>query len=1048
MISSFFITRPRFALVLSVVMIIAGLLAIRAIPVAQYPPITPPEIQVTAAYPGASAEVVASSVAAPIEAEVNGVPGMLYMSSTSSNTGSYTLTVTFAVGTDPAIAQVNVQNRVALATPRLPPTVTQQGVSVRTRSTNMLLAINVYSPRGTRDEIFLANYATINVRDALARVDGVGEAGSFSTLNYAMRIWLDPNRLTALGITASEVAEAVRSQNALASAGLIGSPPAPDGQQLQLTVLARGRLASPEEFGNVIIRTNPEGGVVRLRDVARVELGAQDYGARSSLNGQPSATVVIYQAPGANALDVAAQVRAELERLSQRFPEDVAYAIVFDTTRFVSATIEEIVFTLGITFLLVVAVTYLFLQDWRATLIPTLTIPVSLIGGFAALYALGYSANTITLFALILAIGLVVDDAIIVVENVQRHLEEDPDLPAPEATRRAMGQITGPVIASTLVLAAVFVPVAFLPGITGQLYRQFAVTITVTVLFSAVNALTLSPALCALLLRPPRGKRRGPLGWFNTGLDRARGGYVTAARWLARRLVLAVLLFLLVAGGAGALFRMLPTGFLPPEDQGYFFVNVQLPNAASLNRTQAVLEEVSSTIRRAEGVADVIAVSGFSLLGGAGSNGGLVIVTLRPWDERTTRELSLPAILARLQAELLAMPQARITAFNPPAIPGLGATGGFDFRLQALEGQSPLDLAATMRGLLFAANQQPELAAVFSTYTADVPQIAIDIDRARAELLGVSPSEIFRALQAHLGSQYVDDFNLLSRVFQVRLQDEAQFRGQAEQIDRLHVRSRNGELVPLRSLLTRGTALGPSAIARYNLFPAAAVNGQAALGYSTGEALLAMERVAAERLPAGYGFEWTGLALQERQAGGQVLWIFGLALLFAYLFLVAQYESWIVPVSVMLSVAVGVLGALAALWIAGIDNNVYAQIGLTLLIGLAAKNAILIVEFAKHRRDAGVELIEAAAAGTEQRFRPVLMTAFAFILGVLPLVVAAGAGAASRRAIGTTVFGGMLVATVLGVVLIPALYVLVQSLRESLKTRLGIRPGARGPQQG
>jgi len=604
-----------------------------------------------------------------------------------------------------------------------------------------------------------------------------------------------------------------------------------------------------------------------------------------------------------------------------------------------------------------------------------------------------------------------------------------------------MAQITGPIIASTLVLAAVFVPVAFLPGITGQLYRQFAVTITVTVLFSAVNALTLSPALCALLLRPPPGgRRRGPLGWFSIALDRARGGYVAGARWLSRRLALALLLFLLVAGGAGMLFRLLPTGFLPPEDQGYFFVNIQLPNAASLNRTQAVLDKLDGMIRETEGVANVIGVSGFSLLGGAGSNAGLVIVTLQPWEERSAPELTLNAILTRLQARLLALPEARVLAFNPPPIPGLGATGGFDFRLQTLEGQSPLDLAATMRGLIFAANQQPALSAVFSTYTADVPQISIDIDRPRAELLGVSPGDIFAALQAHLGSQYVDDFNLLSRVFQVRLQDQAQFRDRAAQIDRLHVRSRTGELVPLRSLLTRGTALGPSTISRYNLFPAAAINGQAASGHSTGEALDAMERVAAERLPPGYGFEWTGLALQERAAGGQVLWIFSLALLFAYLFLVAQYESWIVPISVVLSVAVGVLGALAALWLADIDNNVYAQIGLTLLIGLAAKNAILIVEFAKHRRDAGEPLVEAAAAGTEQRFRPVLMTAFAFVLGVLPLVVATGAGAASRRAIGTTVFGGMLVATLLGVLLIPSLYVLVQALRERVKARLGVGP--------
>jgi hydrophobe/amphiphile efflux-1 (HAE1) family protein len=1034
MISSVFIERPRLAMVIAVVMTLAGLLALTQIPVAQYPPITPPEVQVSASYPGANASVVMDSVGAPIEDQVNGVEDMTYMSSSSTNNGTYSLTVTFAIGTDPAIAQVNVQNRVALATPRLPLAVTQTGVSVRTRSSNMLMGVAIYSPKGTRDEIFLSNYASINVRDAIARVPGVGDASIFGPV-YSMRIWMNPDRMQALGVTAADIAVAIQSQNAQASAGQLGSPPAVPGEQLQLTIMARGRLASAQEFENIVLRTNPNGAIVRIRDVARVELGAQSYDTASKFNGQPSATVVVYQSPEANALAVSNAVRAEIERLSGQFPADVAYTVVFDTTAFVTETIREIVMTLLITFALVVFVTYLFLQDWRATLIPTLTIPVSLIGGFAVLYLIGYSANTITLFALVLAIGLVVDDAIIVVENVQRVMEDE-GVPAREATRRAMRQITGPVIASTLVLAAVFVPVGFLAGITGQLYRQFAVTITVTVLFSAVNALTLSPALCALILRPPRESRFLPFRVFNRVLDASRNGYLSLLKRFARRLALAAVFLLAALGGIYGFFRVLPTGFIPPEDQGYLFVNVQLPNAASLERTEGVLADVVSVVRNTPGVANAISISGNSMIGGGGSNAGMVIVALKPWGERESPAEGINAIMASLRSRFARIPAATIVPFNPPAIPGLGATGGFDMRLQARNGQSQQDLAEVMRGLIVKANQTPGLAGVFSTFTADVPQIFLDIDRKRAELLGVSPAAIFQAMQAHLGSSYVDDFNIFSRVFQVRIQDEPAFRNQLADIRRLHVRSQNGELVPLQSLVTLSTVFGPNTISRYNLFPAASINGQAAPGFSTGQALAAMENVPQQNLPAGYGFEWTGLALQERQAGGQTLVIFGMAFVFAYLFLVAQYESWSVPVAVMLSVSFAAAGALASLWATGIEVNVYAQIGLVLLVGLAAKNAILIVEFAKERRESGMGIREAAMAGTAQRYRPVLMTAFAFILGVAPLVLASGAGAGSRRSIGTTVFGGMLIGTIVGLLMIPVLYVLVQSAREFVKGRL------------
>ena len=1029
MFSRIFIERPRLAIVVSIFITLAGLIAIFNIPVAQYPSITPPTITVTAVYPGANAKVVADNVAAPIEKEVNGVDKMLYMSSSCSNDGRYELSVTFAVGTNPDMDQVNLQNRVQLATPKLPREVVAQGISVRKRSTDILGAVAFFSPKGTRDKLFLSNYVSRNIKDALVRLDGVSDVFIFGEFEYSMRIWMDPERLTARGLTADDVSAAIRRQNIQAAVGSIGTSPAGAGQQLQYTLQAKGRLNDIEDFKNIIVRSNDQGGLVRVRDIARVELGSKNYGTHSIINGQTCLGMGVYRSSDANALNTMKAVRAELKHLAKRMPEDVQYKIIYDTTKYVSAAIDEIVLTLGIVCVLVIGVVFIFLQDWRATLIPAVTIPVSLIGTFAVLLALGYNANTISLFALIMAIGLVVDDAIVVVENVYRVMDKR-KLSPKAATIPAMGQVTGPIIATTLVLLAVFVPVGFMPGITGQLYKQFAVTICTSVVISAINALSLSPALCAVLLREPKVIRRGPLAWFNRALEASRNIYVASAAWLIRRLIVALTIFVGVLGAGYFLFTHTPTSFLPQEDKGAFFINAQLPEGASLARTNKVIERVTRTLQDIDGVDDVLGVSGFSLLSGTAENVAFGIVVLKPWDERTRPDQQLDAIVGQAMGRLAAISSANIFAFVPPPIQGLGATGGFDFRLQALEDQPPGEIAAATRAMLIAANQDPTLMRVFSTYTADTPQIFVNLDRTRAETFNVPVSRVFATLQKQLGSGYVNDFNLYGRTYQVKVQAQASYRDTVDDISRLYVRSNNGKMVPMRSLVTLSTVLAPQLIYRYNQFSSVQINGNASPGFSSEEAMAAMEQLAAKTLPDGYAFDWSSMSFQERKAGGKVELLFALALLFGYLFLVGQYESWNIPMSIILSIPVAGLGGLAGLWIAGLNLSIYAQIGMVLLVGLAAKNAILIVEFARDRREQGFSVAKAAVEGAKIRFRPVLMTALTFILGVAPMVIATGAGAGSRRAIGTTVFSGMLAATLIGIFLIPPLYYVFQSFRE------------------
>jgi HAE1 family hydrophobic/amphiphilic exporter-1 len=1032
----FFINRPVVAIVISIVTVLGGLIALFGLPIEQFPDIVPPLIQIQTSYPGADAQTIEQSVATPIEQQMNGVEDMLYLQSVNANDGTITVKVTYEVGTDRNADQVNSQNRVSQAQPNLPPEVNQFGLTYRKTQGTPMLLISLYSPKNTYDGLFLGNYALINVNDALYRVPGVGQVLNFGASEYAMRIWVDPDRMAKLGITVGDLRTAVQTQSTVNPAGQIGAEPAPKGQEFTYTVRAQGRLITPEQFADVVVRLNPDGSMVRIKDVARVELGGLTYKQIGRMNGKPASIIAIFQAPGSNALAVANAVRATMANVKERFPEDVDYAISVDNTAAVTEGIKEITTTLAEAMLLVILVVFLFLQNWRATLIPLVAVPVSLIGTFAIFPLLGFSINTLSLFGLVLAIGLVVDDAIVVVEAVEHHIEEG--MAPRAATLQAMKEVSGPVVAIAMILSSVFLPVAFMGGIQGRLNKQFAVTIAVSVLISAFNALSLSPALAALLLRP-RAESRGLLarafGGFNRAFARATRGYVSVSSLLIRKTVLAVAILLCFVVLAGLTGKKVPASFLPQEDNGSFYLNVQLPDASSLQRTDAVCRKVEQILSVTKGIRYYNTVAGFSLLSSVSSSyNGFYFVSLDPWHEREGGGLSAEDLAAKLNARFKAeIPEATVIAFQPPAIPGLGAAGGFSLWLQDRSGGTPEFLSDNVQKFVEAAKKRPELLNVSSAFRAQVPQLYVDVDRDKALKQGVQVADIYATLQTLLGGSFVNQFNRFGRQWRVFLQADAQDRLTAEDIGRFYVRNNDGNMVPLSALTTVRTLTGPEYTQRFNLYRAAQVNGSAAPGYSSGQAMAALEQVAAQTLPREMGYEWSDLSYQEKRASGTSGRIFALSLVFVFLILAALYESWSLPLSVLLSVPVAVFGGFLGLLLRKYDFNVYGQIGLVVLIGLAAKNAILIVEFAKAEFEKGGDLVNAALHGARLRLRPILMTSFAFILGCVPLWFASGAGAASRRILGTVVVAGMLTATLLAIFLIPVLYVIVERLARSEK---------------
>jgi hydrophobe/amphiphile efflux-1 (HAE1) family protein len=1028
---TFFIRRPIFASSIAIIMVLAGSICYFLLPVSQFPDITPPQVVVSAVYPGASAKVVADTVTTPLEQQINGVSGMTYMSSTSSNDGSSTITITFNVGYPLDIAAVDVQNRVSQASSALPPIVNQAGVTIRKQNPNFVLIVNLTSPDKTVDPVALSNYAYLQIVDPLKRVPGVGDVQIFGERRYSMRIWLDPDKLANLGITAVDVQNAIAEQNVQVAAGKIGQSPAPPGTPFEMQINTTGRLSDPAQFGEIVVRADASAGsVVRLRDVARIELGALQYASSAFFAEDPTVVLAIFQMPGSNALELQRQVAGKMEELAKRFPKGIAYAMHYDTTRFVSAAMRDVVITLFEALLLVVAVVYIFLQSWRTTIIPSIAIPVSLIATLAVMAVLGFSLNMLSLLGMVLAIGLVVDDAIVVVENVERQLEAG--LPPLAATRKAMGEVVGPIIATTAVLMAVFIPVAFIPGVAGRMYNQFALTVAISVGISAFNSLTLTPALSATFLRHRPAPSFFLFRGFNAMFNWLSHGYAESVRVLIR---LRWGLLVLFAGGLAATYAVslrIPSTFLPVEDQGYFFVVIQLPDGASLERTDAVASQVRDLLQKTPGVDIVGSISGLNFLTSAAqSNSAVEFAILKPWSERPP-EQSASAIVAAVRPRLLQIPDAFALSFDPPSIPGLGTTGGFEFQVEDLTGRGSAALNDATQALIAEARKQPELnpRQLFTTFSTSTPQFNYDLDRNKAKLLGLSLPDVFNTLQIYLGSLYVNDFNLFGRNFRVTLQADTKARASASDLSRLYVRNATGGMVPLSTLGNLKPIVGPETVPHYNNYASALINGTPAPGYSSGQAVKAMERAANVALSRDFAFEWTGITFQELKAGSLATVIFALAIVFVFLILAAQYESWTMPFMVLLAVPLALFGALSALWVRGLQTDVYSQIGFVMLIGLSAKNAILIVEFARRRREDGLGIVEAAMEAARLRLRPILMTAFAFILGVVPLLVATGAGAASRQSIGTTVFGGMLAATILTLIFVPVFYATIEQIRE------------------